>query len=519
MEDEVGRAENHEDLKDDLDPDDISREDAVPGEFGSLEPIDPVGPRGEAAGRNRADRMADRVEEVHAKEPEPEGPGHDVAGIDGQDELGRLGEVREKLVVMALGEIKLQVVAVAQDTCDDKDEADAADELHESPVEHEDMGAIGPFFPHEISQGVNGVAGGRVAAHRLEESLGKAKRGAKFPTERDRDERKGAGNDGRDPDQEKKQGVFVFAKALLFPTVDEEKEKKSPEDHEAGARDHEVHPANGFARIESRDGDRDDGDDPDEHHEKAEVAENEAITLGRSPAFSFFHGSGLVADVGKNFLLVFLAADNEKFVLGEKLDLAVRDDDRIVPVDGRDRSELREGDVHDLVVSDLVFGKDRRLEENDLVVFEGQRLDDCFHRGLVQDRLPEEISRRNRGIDAEFAVDFNIGRVFDKGNDLAYPEDFLGKEARGKVVGIGIAERDEKVASPDASVFKDVAAPWVADEDLDVLGLEEIGRVVLARIDEDRLVPVLLEKVEKISGLERPVRDGDLHFAASFWSL
>ena len=86
--------------------------------------------------------MAKAIEEVHPEEPEPEGSGHDVAGIDSEDELGRLGKVREQLVVMPFGKVELQVVTVGQDARDDKDEADAPDELHEGPVEHEDMGAI-----------------------------------------------------------------------------------------------------------------------------------------------------------------------------------------------------------------------------------------------------------------------------------------------------------------------------------------------------------------------------------------
>ena len=51
MEDEVRRPEEHEDLEDDLDPDDVAREEAVPGELRGLVPIHPIGPGRVAAAR------------------------------------------------------------------------------------------------------------------------------------------------------------------------------------------------------------------------------------------------------------------------------------------------------------------------------------------------------------------------------------------------------------------------------------------------------------------------------------
>jgi hypothetical protein len=41
---------------------------------------------------------------------------------------------------VALGEIKLEVVAVADGPSHDENEANPANELHESPVKQEDMG-------------------------------------------------------------------------------------------------------------------------------------------------------------------------------------------------------------------------------------------------------------------------------------------------------------------------------------------------------------------------------------------
>jgi hypothetical protein len=105
---------------------------------------------------------------------EPRCP-QDIAGINAEDQLGALAEVRHQFVVMALGEIKLEVVAVADGPGHDEDEANPANELHESPMKQENMLGEDKALKHPSHQGKpcwqNGEAGGGIARHRLEESI------------------------------------------------------------------------------------------------------------------------------------------------------------------------------------------------------------------------------------------------------------------------------------------------------------------------------------------------------------
>ena len=122
---------------------------------------------------------------------------------------------------MPLGEVELEVVAVADGARDDEDEPDAAEEVGRCPVEEVEVRAVVERLRpvEEAFVGEDGEARSRVARHRFEEAFREAHR--RLPEEAPDEEGEGPDGHRGQPNESQEERVLPFPEARAGLPVDE----------------------------------------------------------------------------------------------------------------------------------------------------------------------------------------------------------------------------------------------------------------------------------------------------------
>ena len=163
---------------------------------------------GEPAGGDGRDGVVDGVKQRHPGQNVQDDARDDETAVKGKDGPGGTEGARGEPVRVPLCREELHAVIVGEDGGQDQDEADAADEVEERPVQKDEVA-------HGRDIG-DGEAGGGESAHGLEDGLG---HGIAHHHERDGAERH---RDDPEHEQDHRAGVFAQDERPLSPAEEQQ---------------------------------------------------------------------------------------------------------------------------------------------------------------------------------------------------------------------------------------------------------------------------------------------------------
>ena len=183
----------------------------------------------------------------------------------------------------------------------------------------------------------------------------------------------------------------------------------------------------------------------------------------------------------------------------------------VLTVDAADAGNARKVQLLKRLAARLIVLLDSKLKNLNLVVFQGEGVDEAVQRGGGVNLLAKKVRCAEDGVDAELLQQGHVLGVDDCGNAALHTEQLLGRLAGNVVLDVVLGQRDEQVGTLCAR-RKEVVLPNRASvDDGYVVALRKVVTGLFVSVDDDEVVAPAVEQVDEVVGLMEAISNDDLH--------